>query len=145
MTTTEQGNITMAKKTEKKTDNQDQKERDKKLEDQKKQAALTDYEKRLANVKKLKKLTDTEAWQQLYKSMQKTIANHAESLLDHKLTSKDVIYHQQGVRVLRDLLNRMRAPMDALASFEKDMPLFAPGEIKEHATWDGKTGRVILK
>lgn len=133
------------KKPTKKSDDQEQADKNSKLEAQQKKAALTDYEKRLAKVKQLKLMTDTDGWRQLYKSIVKQIAGHAESVLDHTLSGKELSYHQQGVRVLRDLINRVRAPLDALTSFEKELPLFAASEISERAEWDDKTGVVIIK
>lgn len=133
------------KKPTKKSDDQEPVDKNSKLEAQQKKAALTDYEKRLAKVKQLKLMTDTEGWRQLYQSLVKQIASHAENVLDHTLTSKDVMYHQQGVRVLRDIINRVRAPLDSVNSFEKEMPLFAASEISERAEWDDKTGAVIIK
>lgn len=135
--------MTTAEKTQ--TDEQELKGREAKEKAKIKKAALSDYEGRFANVLKLKQLTDTDAWRQLFKSMGKQIAGHAESLLDHTLGTKDVIYHQQGVRVLRDLLTQIRAPMDALTSFASDMPLFAQDAVKQHATWNAKTGCVELQ
>lgn len=135
----------MSKAPTKKSDEQEQKQKESKLQDQQKKAALTDYGKRLLAAKKLKQMTDTEAWQQLFKSMKRQIANHAESVLDHTLSGKDLSYHQQGVRVLRDLLTQVRAPVDAANSFEKELPLFAASEVTERVEWDDKTGRVTVK
>ncbi len=135
----------MSNKPDKKTDKQEKTEKESKLQDQQKKAALTDYGKRLLAAKKLKQMTDTEAWQQLFKSIKRQIANHAESVLDHTLSGKDLSYHQQGVRVLRDLLTQVRAPVDAAMSFEKELPLFAASEVTERVEWDDKTGRVTVK
>lgn len=135
----------MSKAPTKKSDKQEQTEKESKLQDQQKKAALTDYGKRLVAAKKLKLMTDTEAWQQLHKSIKRQIANHAESVLDHTLNSKDLAYHQQGVRVLRDLLTQVRAPVDSATSFEKELPLFAASEVTDRVEWDDKTGRVTVK
>lgn len=135
----------MSKKPDKKSDAQEKTEKESKLQDQQKKAALTDYGKRLVAAKKLKQLTDTEAWQQLFKSIKRQIANHAESVLDHTLSGKELSYHQQGVRVLRDLLTQVRAPVDSATSFEKELPLFAASEVTDRVEWDDKTGRVTVK
>lgn len=129
----------------KKSDKQEKTEKENKLQDQQKKAALTDYGKRLVAAKKLKLMTDTEAWQQLHKSIKRQIANHAESVLDHTLSGKELSYHQQGVRVLRDLLTQVRAPVDSATSFEKELPLFAASEVTDRVEWDDKTGRVTVK
>ena len=116
-----------------------------KIEDQEKKESLSDYQKRMGKVKQLKLLTDTEGWKQLYSYMSKSIANHAEGVLDYTLSTKEVMYHQQSVRVLRDLINRVRSPIDALTSFAEEMPLFATNEISERAEWDSKTGTVTIR
>ncbi len=133
------------KKSTKKPDEKEKAAKDAKREAAEKKKSLTDYEKRLVNAKQLKKMTDTDAWRQLYKSIKSQIAAHAEGVLDHTLSGKEIMYHQQSVRVLRDILNTVRAPMDAVTSYEKEMPLFAASEIKERAEWDDKTGTVTIK
>ena len=115
-----------------------------KIEDKEKKTALTDYGKKMVRVKEVQKMTETAAWKQLYKSMKSQIVRHAESLLDHTMGTKDVIYHQQGVRKLRELIDQVKAPLNALESFVNEMPLFATDEIEHHAEWNEETGTVTI-
>lgn len=134
------------KKTNKEENDAAEKARKTKADAKKKKAAMSEHAKRMAKVKELKKMTDTKGWQELYQTMQKQIAAHAEGVLDYTLGSKDVMYHQQSVRVLRDLITRVRAPVDSLKGYESEMSLFvAASEIEESATFDDKTGAVIIE
>ncbi len=123
----------------------ERKEREDKLKEQEKKQALTDYEQRMKAVSVFKEMTDTSAWQQLYKLMTGKIAEHAEAVLDVELATKQVTVHQLTVKVYRDLILRVRAPVDALGNFAETMPLFAQSELKQTVKWDEKTGRVTIK
>lgn len=132
------------KEAQKKRDTE-RKEREAKQKEQERNDAVTDYEQRLVGVYTLRHLTDTAAWQQLYKLMTGKIAEHAEAMLDVDLTGNQMKVHQLTVKVYRDLILRVRAPVDALTSYAETMPLFVKQEMKQAVKWDEKTGRVVMK
>lgn len=118
-------------------------EKDRKaLEAQKKEKAFADYEARLKDVTELKDMTDTPAWQKLYAEMQVSIDRHAVDVLDAE-KPRDVVKHQEGVKILRGLIFQVRGPVDALNSFVNNTPLFAPSEVAR-ANFNEALGTVEL-
>lgn len=118
-------------------------EKDRKaLESRKKRKAFADYDARLKDVSELKDMTDTPAWQKLYAEMQASIDKHAADILDVE-KPRDVVKHQEGVKVLRGLIFQIRAPVDALNSFVNNTPLFAPAEVAR-ANFNEALGTVEL-
>lgn len=112
------------------------------LEEKRRAAAMSDYEKRLTAVRKTATLTDTMRWKELYRSMQDRIAAATEALqTDEKMDT--VRQHQAEVKVLRQLISDVAAPVCELEAYVRDNPLFAPA-FPHAATWDEKKGTVII-
>jgi len=105
--------------------------------------AKTDYQKHLDAVMELKTMTDTPAWQAYYRMIQNEIKRHGEAVLNAE-KSREVIAHQEGVKVLRSLIRRVKAPIDSLDSFIRAMPLFV-GDMKMRAEWNAALGKVELR
>lgn len=102
-----------------------------------------DYEKRLADVMLLKAMTDTQAWQDFYRQIQSAIAEHGRAVLTAEKT-REIIQHQEGVKILRAQLEMLSGPVRALNSFCNDMPLFAQ-DFKTRAVWNEGQGIVELR
>ena len=109
---------------------------------QQKAKAVADYQGHLAKVKVLQTMTDTDAWQSFYRSIQERIAKHGREVLDAEKT-REIIQHQEGVKILRDLLDRVAAPVRELQHFINAMPLFSQ-EMRERAEWNAALGRVEI-
>jgi len=112
------------------------------VNEQEKQLALTDYDKLLRDVTEMKTMTDTAAWQRLYASLRRKIAAHAEDVLEAE-KPREVVQHQEGVKILRDVCAWPAAPVQALKDFVKGYPLFA-GEMNVRAEWNEVLGRIDL-
>ena len=118
------------------------KERQEQEKKKKRKLAQTEYEKLLRKVAELKEMTDTPKWREVYASIHKAIARHGEEVLDAE-KSRDVIHHQEGVKILRGLVDRVKAPVTALEDLCSKMPLFVK-EFKTRATWNEKIGAVEM-
>lgn len=103
----------------------------------------SDYDKHLDEVKVLKGMTDTEAWQSLYRHFQTQIVKHRAALEDAE-KPRDVVGHQQGIKVIRSIISRIRQPVDDLQHFVNSMPLFRT-TMHTTAEWNDALGRVDLK
>jgi hypothetical protein len=105
--------------------------------------SLTDYERRLRDVEKLKEMTDTEAWQDFYRSIQQSIDAHGAAVLDAE-KSREVIRHQEGVKILRGLIESVQECIAELNRFVTACPLFVQ-DMPLRATWNETLGTVELK
>ena len=114
----------------------------KELEAQKKKQAHADYDERLKIVRQLKQMTDTPAWQIFYIGIQGRIKTHGLLVLDAEKT-RDVIQHQEGVKILKGLIQNVRQPVEDLNGFVNNMPLFAPSEVAR-ANFNEALGTVEL-
>lgn len=108
-----------------------------------KRDAVAGYEERLGKVMRAKAMTDTAAWGDLYGLIRETIAHHAKQVLDAE-KPRDVVRHQEGVKILRDLAGWPGKAVEALADYTRSMPLFAR-EFKTTAGWNQETGRIELR
>lgn len=102
----------------------------------------TDYEIRLAAVVRLKEMTDTQAWQDLHRSIQTMIQVHAREVLEAE-KNREVILHQQGVKILRTVLKQVRIPVDNLNDYITAMPLMS-SQMGTRARWIDELGQVEL-
>lgn len=100
----------------------------KKLDAENKKKAFADYHDRLKKVEDLKAMTDTPAWQALYAEIMADIEKHAKDVLDVE-KPREVVRHQEGVKILRGLIHRIRIKVDGLNNFVNNTPLFAPAEV----------------
>ena len=105
--------------------------------------ALTGYEKRVEQIRDLQRMTDTEAWQQYYFDVQTQITKHGDAVLNAEQT-REVIHHQEGVKILRWMIEKIREPVDDLNKFITSYPLFA-GEMKIRAEWNASLGTVDIR
>ena len=113
------------------------------MEEQKRKQAMVDYDSHLEDVTALKAMTDTAAWKRFYAGMKADIARHGEDVLDAE-KPRDVVKHQEGVKLLRGLISRVQTPVDELNLYAHSMPLFSP-EMKIRAQWNDALGQVELK
>lgn len=119
-------------------------ERAKRLRDEeRRQSALADYSSHLATVRELKRMTDTKAWQELVRWITNQIDAHAKAVLDAE-KPREVVQHQEGVKILRSFLAKAEQPVNALNEFIHAMPLFS-GEMRVRAEWNETLGRVELR
>ncbi len=114
----------------------------KRVEAEERKNAVSGYQERLTRVHELKAMTDTKRWQKFYAGIQKDIERHAREVLDAEKT-RDVLRHQEGVKILRAILDNVSAPVGELQSYINDMPLFAQG-MKTRAKWNAGVGIVEL-
>jgi len=114
----------------------------KKVDAQEKRKAMGDYDRNLEVVRKVKAMTDTSAWQLFYSELQRRIRKHSESVLDAE-KPRDVIHHQEGVKVIRSLIAQIRKPIEELNTFISAMPLFAQ-DMEIRATWNDALGKIEL-
>jgi len=112
------------------------------VNEEKKKQALSDYDRQLQEVLQMKELTDTVAWQRLYRTLQHQIAAHAEDVLEAE-KPREVVQHQEGVKILREVLAWPRKPVEALTSFVKAYPLLV-GEMNMRAEWNDVVGKIEL-
>jgi hypothetical protein len=107
----------------------------------KKAETKTDYERALAKVMEAKAMTDTPAWRELYKWMQAEVEKHKNMLLDVQKPT-EIAEHQQGVKVVRALIEKVQAPVDDMRQMLSE-PLFSR-ECHTRATWNEPLGRIEL-
>ena len=105
--------------------------------------ASSDYGQRLADVKKMKEMTDTDAFQEFYSGLKLKVETHAELILTSE-KSREVIAHQEGVKVIRDIMASFSKPVKALNAFVSNMPLFS-ALFPIRAEWNEALGKIILK
>ena len=101
---------------------------------------LTHYQKLLKLAEDMQQMTETRAWRRLYTYMMDQVASHAEAILDAEKV-REVIHHQEAVKVLRDLLRTVRAPIKSVNDYVKECPLFV-GANRVTVKWDAKAGTV---
>lgn len=81
--------------------------------DEKKRAAIrlqfNVHRTKLAN---LERMTDNPAWRDIWSHIDGQINRHSEEVLVIDQSSKEIIGHQQGVRLFRDLQEYIRKPID---------------------------------
>ncbi len=140
-TDTEAAELAKKRKQTKADEAKREKEKEKLEADNKKQA-FADYHERLAKVEQLKAMTDTPAWQALYGEIQADIAKHREDILDTE-KPREMMRHQEGVKILRGLIDRIRVKVEALNTFVNNTPLFAPAEVAR-ANFNEALGTVEL-
>lgn len=112
-------------------------------EEERRLSALADYSSHLATVRELKRMTDTKAWQELVRWITNQIDGHAKAVLDAE-KPREVVQHQEGVKILRSFLEKAEQPVNALNEFIHATPLFS-GEMKVRAEWNPTLGRVELR
>ncbi len=93
-------------------------------EAQKRLQEKTDYERLLEKVLEVKTMTDTPAWQSFYRGTQRRIEAHGLAVLNAE-KNREVIQHQEGVKILRTLIEEVAAPVRDLQEFINRTPLFA--------------------
>jgi hypothetical protein len=104
--------------------------------------AMSDYQKRLDAVLALKTMTDCPCWQAFHSRIQKDIAGHGMAVLDAE-KPRDVVKHQEGVKILKEIISGVRAPVDALTELVNEMPLYSNG-MRTRAAWNVALGRVMI-
>jgi hypothetical protein len=127
----------------KKTPEEKQADDQKKVEEERKRKALTDYEKHLEAVMSLKAMTDTPAWQEHYRHMRARIEAHGQEVLNAEKT-REVVQHQEGAKILRALIERVKGPVGDLNHYINAMPLFV-SSMPIRAEWNGALGTVELR
>ena len=105
-------------------------------------AALTDYQKAVDDVLRVKAMTDTDAWKTFYVEIQKQIRRHSIDILDAE-KPRDVVRHQEGVKILRGLIGSVREPVGKLNGYIASMPLFS-AQMRTRAEWNDALGIVEL-
>ena len=111
-------------------------------DDGRKAEAVSGYADRLGEVRRAKVMTDTVAWAELYARIQEEIKGHAAAVLEAE-KPRDVVRHQEGVKILRLLAEFPRRPVDKLADYCRSMPLFA-SQFPVSAGWNDAVGRIEL-
>ena len=101
------------------------------------------YEAALGRVLELKVMTDTEAWRKFYARIQSQIKRHGQDVLNAEKT-REIIQHQEGVKILRAILDDVQAPVGELRMYVNEMPLFAK-LFHTRAQWNEALGNVELK
>ena len=91
----------------------------------------------------LKAMTDSAHWAGVHSRIQRQIAIPAEAVLDAE-KPREVIAHQEGVKVMRRFLAELQEPVNELQTFINARPLFAP-VFPSRAQWNVALGRVEIK
>jgi hypothetical protein len=112
------------------------------IPDSEKQKAKSDYEKMLSQVMDLKEMTQTEAWQRNYRWLKMQVKKHADDILDAE-KPRDVVRHQEGVKLIKEILESVKGPVEEMNEFISKMPLFS-GSFKVRAAWNDDLGIVQL-
>ncbi len=118
------------------------KDKEKKAEENESQRVQADYADLLREVRDMKELTDTKAWQRLHRNIRAKISAHADAVLDAE-KPREVVQHQEGVKILREVLAYPKAPVDLLTEFIKATPLFAR-MMPVRAEWNEALGKIEL-
>ncbi len=112
-------------------------------EQRRKKSAEVDYEKKLADVRDLEDMTSTDSWRRFYTELQSSMNQHRISLEDAE--GKDVIRHQEGLKILRSVIEKVKKPVDDLNSFIVNTgPLFSTN-MKYRAEWNTALGKVEMR
>jgi len=98
------------------------KERDRQAAAAKKKAR-SDYDRLLADAKAAKRMTDLPAWQAFYRKLTERKAEHARQILIAEKT-RDVVRHQEGSKLIGELVQDVKEPVNALNRFIRETPLF---------------------
>lgn len=133
----------MPRATEEEVKEAEERKREAELAEDKRQAALGDYRKRLERVKETKEMTDTAAWQAFYGRLQNRIEKHGQQVLDAEQT-RDVVRHQEGVKIIRSVIEEIEQVVHDLNGYVNAQPLFAP-QMKTRADWNAALGKIELR
>ena len=133
----------MPKATDEEKKAAEEKKREAELAKQKEEAALGDYHKRLEKVREFKAMTDTTAWQSYYSGLLNRIEKHGQMVLDAEQT-RDVVRHQEGVKIIRSILEEVEQVVKDLNSYVNAQPLFAP-LMHTRAEWNAALCKIELR
>ena len=113
------------------------------LEKEKERARVkTEYEIRLSRVIELKELTDTNGWRKFYDWVLQERKRHETMILTEEKT-RAIAAHQEAIKFLRSVADRMKQPIADLQDYIAKTPLFIP-EHHTRAQWNPSTGTVEL-
>jgi len=104
--------------------------------------ARTDYEGYLNDVLSLKTMTDTEAWRSFYSVLRRMETQHGRDVLNAE-KAREIVRHQEGVKLIREIIKRVQQPVDNLSNFCNSAPLFA-SLFDVRAAWNEALGTVEL-
>ncbi len=120
-----------------------QEERAKEAERQEKKVISKDYDDRMKDVEELQTMTKTKAWQKFHANLRRAIDKAGKSVLDAEKT-RDIIKFQESVKIIRQILAKVREPVDELNSFCNAHPLFV-SQFPVRAAYNNATGTVEMK
>jgi hypothetical protein len=104
--------------------------------------ARTDYEGYLDDVLALKKMTDTAAWRAFYSVLRRMETQHGRDVLNAE-KAREIVRHQEGVKLVREIVKRVQQPVENLSNFCNSAPLFA-SLFDVRAAWNEAIGIVEL-
>lgn len=105
--------------------------------------AKADYKRLLQDVEELEVMTKTPSWAAFYGYLRERITRHGRDIL-HAEKTRDIIGHQEGVKILESILEHLSGPVEELRAFIKGMPLFT-AEFPKTAHWDESLGVVVVE
>jgi hypothetical protein len=112
-------------------------------EQKRRNAAMSEYDKKLADVRDLEAMTDTDSWRRIHTEIHAAITEHGVLILDAE--GRDVIRHQEGVKILRNVIDKVKKPIDELNKFITGSgPLFT-SEMRHRAEWNSALGKVEMR
>ncbi len=120
-----------------------QAEEAKKREEQEKQKVESDYDRLLKKIFELQDMTETPAWQNFWKQLQNLRVKHALEIVTEEKT-RDMIRHQEAIKLIDSIKQRVAEPIGDLDSFCGAYPLFTP-HFLHRATWNDALGTVQIK
>jgi len=103
---------------------------------------MTEYDRLLLEVRDVATMTATKAWKGFYTSLKRDISKHSEEVLVAE-KSRDVVFHQAAVKVIRELQQRAREAVDSFNDYSHSMPLFA-NQMLYKARWNDDLGIVEI-
>jgi len=111
-------------------------------EEQKEKVIKKDYADHLHEVEELKAMTETKAWQKFYANLRRAITKAGKDILDAEKT-REIIRYQESVKIIRQILVKVREPVDEMNTFCNAHPLFV-AEFPVRPEWNEATGTVEL-
>jgi len=98
------------------------------------------YDKILTRVREMQKLTTTPAWRAIYDWLRALANAHEKAILTEEKT-RAIIAHQEAIKVVHKLMDRVRGVVDELNHYCASMPLFASA-FRTRARWNEGLGIV---
>lgn len=127
-------------------DTLDEQQRAKKIKEERerRESISSDFRRLLHNGFQLAKLTSNSIYQNYFEHLQASLQRHKEGALIIDQSTKELIAHQQGVHIIRELQEYILAPLDRFNEFiaRQDSALLKELGLTARLEYDDTTGQV---